>query len=270
MMKGTVALIAAISIGACVFAADFVDQGDVITYDEANQLVFEDVGRVTYRSANGQIGFTHGKFVRLHVTRDGKSYDLDLVNDKGEGTTLTSLDFIKYRDKSHIWLAYYLKKLGTGVDLVSLETGKFVSGYVGYDVRLSPKADKVSYYIQVQHRDRKSDRVAVFVDGCMVYPKVLNDVILRPEMVTQDDDDPRPPTGQSLKSLVRGLPKSKVSEMEWVDNETLSLVIDESVNDTTKTQSVKYVISGLSTKAYALDPDRIRVKKAIPPRREGQ
>jgi hypothetical protein len=70
LLSGSSLLLACLLvISAPRSAVAFLPQNAKITFDTSNTLIFEDVGR------DG--GFS-GNYILLHVTRDGKTFDINL------------------------------------------------------------------------------------------------------------------------------------------------------------------------------------------------
>jgi len=144
--------------------AKFVRQNEVIQYDDANYVTFEDIGR---REVGNSIYF--GTAVKFHVTIDGGSSELGpYITTKLDGLVRLSSHVyeMRYKDKSHLWVWSRMGKNFDGVVLIDLETGDFEKEFVGGGFAISESGQDIAYQF----------KGAVFLNDTMVFPQLMDSI----------------------------------------------------------------------------------------------
>lgn len=226
-----------------------VSQNAKIVLDEANHLVFEDVGRV--EGPGG--GIIAGQSVRLHVTRDNKQYEVDLSSD----TISSEMNEIRYVDRDRIWMVAREGHLWNKAVLFDLDKRKVVASYVGGMFTLSPGAGKIAY-IRENARQRTT---AVFVGYTMVYPVVETGYVRQ----NYDFEAPWKLDGTSYREAFKkaDLISSRVTgDLAWTTSSTLSFKVQESSAGTEQARSAAFTITGITGAEDEISTATVRVKRA--------
>lgn len=254
-MKRILGLVAILMMCAASAFAD-IEQNAKISYDKDNYLVFEDVGRKTDYDANGQAtSWTYGKFVRLHVHRDGKQFDIDLVDpkyskqDPSYKIVAPRTVSIQYADKDDVW---FVNESHTGqwCTLFSLKEKKAVKNYWGLQIEISPDGGKVAIVADDKREDTERNQYLAFVNDVMVFPYVepgftrwdlfsinLEHRIVKANGVSAADFlNKKPPVAGHL-----------VPEIEWIDKDSVKFHVKDQVGDTTATCHIVMGLSDLGT-----------------------
>ena len=249
----------------------FLNQNEKIVFDDANYLLFEDVGRITHTDENGNIaGRTAGKYVRLHICRDGKEYDINLTNPKYSEQNyptylliMPEVKEIKYRDKDNVWIISRVGHLSDGALLFNIVTQKVESSYTGApgSFDLSPDASTIAYYYYFMDDRHGRHHIAVFVNGVMIYPTIMGGFYFR---FWEGFIGPRTKEGVPFNEITKSYPTSDIeTPIVWKSADTVEFAVKENVDKTSETQSLKYIVSGLSSQDTSITLENIHVQKNL-------
>jgi hypothetical protein len=253
---------------ANAFGLDEVNQNEKITYDNNNYLFFEDVGRNTLYDNGRVISLTYGKFVRLHVHRDSKQYDVDLVDtqydpsDSEYPVVAPRVVAIKYADKDNVWLVNQ-SHIGQGCTLYNIVEKKVVKEYGGLQVEISPDGNKVAIVTRYfrESTGRRTDYF-VFVNDTMVFPYVEPGfTVWKWGGGSRLEDRIRKADGTNVADFLSKkhfTAAHLVPQIEWKDKDTVIFHVKDDAKDTTAT---RYLVSGLSN-IETSHTQNIRVLKA--------
>ena len=255
-------VIIAVTAFAQSSGGSYVDQNAKIMYNEANYLVFEDVGRIEYKNAAGKVqGTTFGRYVRLHIYRDGEQCDIDLAN-----PPYTENDYplnllikpdvkvLKYKDKDNIWVIARQGHLGDEAILFNIVTKEVLVRYGGNDFELSPNMGMVAYYYSYG----KDQHYVVFVNDMMVYPNIMGPFLWKMFSV------PKTKEGVPFNEITKNYPTCDIeTPIVWKNADTVEFAVKEKVDKTSETQSLKYVVSGLSSRDTSVTLQNIHVQKNL-------
>ncbi|MCE5228646.1 hypothetical protein LLG95_03510 [bacterium] len=249
-----------------LFGASIIKQKEKISFDAHNYLIFEDVGRVEMKEA-GQEYTGFGKFLRLHVCRDGKQIDIDMIDkkyppeDPAYQLVAPHVTLIKYMDKDNIWFVNESHALNWAT-LYNLAKEKIVKQYFGVHVQLSPDARKVATIAEfVRKSTGYKKEYVVFVNDMMVFPYVEPEFKLWDKFSPQVEDRIKKTDGVSLSDFMDSKikipnPQGRVySKISWNGKGEISFHVKNKIRDTTAT---RIVVSGLEKDI----PANIKVKKA--------
>jgi hypothetical protein len=156
-----------LTAGFCsaVDSRQWIHQHERFIFDEANVVVFEDIGRRSFEK-----GYVMGNQVRLNIKLDDEWSEWDLIpaDDRNKYPISPDAISIQYRDRTHIWM---LSRLGDGLNgavFLDLEKQVIERGYAGQLFMISPDSQHVAYCYPTGQLNMYTN---LFLDGIMVYPQ---------------------------------------------------------------------------------------------------
>lgn len=253
----------------------FIGQNAKVSFDEANYLVFEDVGRIEDFTSGVLDHIRFGAFIRLHVCRDGNKYDIDLVDpayskdDVRYPLISPQARQIRYKNKEEIWIISRGGHRGDQAILYDLAKKRTLYDVGGARFSLSPDADKIAYCCAAN-----SDlQIVVFVNDMMVYP-------VKGIFKWSPGNAPRTEKGVLWSDYVKDAPDSWIEgAIVWKDSNTIQFTMLEYPPRVPRSldnkeahypgepplATAQYVVSDLRTSGTAIVSENVRIARTVLP-----
>jgi len=142
-------------------------------------------------------------------------------------------------------------------------TQKVESSYTGApgSFDLSPDASTIAYYYYFMDDRHGRHHIAVFVNGVMIYPTIMGGFYFR---FWEGFIGPRTKEGVPFNEITKSYPTSDIeTPIVWKSADTVEFAVKENVDKTSETQSLKYIVSGLSSQDTSITLENIHVQKNL-------
>jgi hypothetical protein len=261
-MRTMVVILAFAYIARGSVADDFVEQGARISFDAKNFLTFEDVGRATI-VRDGIKSVTFGKFIKLHIQRGERTYDVALTNPKYDQDDpryrliISNVSEIKYKDIDHVWVISYGHSICQAL-LFNIDKRCAAGSYYGKGFALSPNSRNIAFYHEYENMQ------LVFVNDVMVYPNIEGGFTIWEPTARRGSETIRKADKETIAEYLKNVAIDRnaiQSRIDWKGDAELEFEVKEKPKDQANERSVKCRISGISENAGGIDPSKIKTSK---------